>query len=438
MSLPDQAPDPGASTDPGAAEVSAALAMSIAALAPDGRRLGVAISGGSDSTGLLLAAAAHAAARGLEIEAATVDHRLRAESRAEAEAVAQLCGARGIPHAILTWPHDGAPPGNLAAAAREARRDLLAAWARERRLDAVLLGHTRDDQAETVLLRLARGAGVDGLSGMAARITHDGIPFLRPALDLGRADLRAICRAAGVGWVEDPTNADLRHDRPKARAALAALAPLGLSAEGLVRSAAILADQRAALDHAAQAAAAGLMRLGGAGELRIERAGWRALPRDLRLRLLSAAIRHAAGGLRPRARALDPIEGALHAEDAPPPRMIAGARIEPGPEIAVMREPARAACPVPALPGAVWDGRWRLKTHVRDGFLGPLGPEGLRILRSRAALLPAPPPDWETAPRAAKLTAPALWQGKDLLATPHAGHDPVGLAEEIEDLRSAK
>ena len=123
----------------------------------------VAVSGGGDSVALLLLLQETGAR---PLAAVTVDHGLRPESAAEAAAVAALCSARGIAHTLLRW-EEPAGAGNLQARAREARRRLIGDWARGRGIGAVALGHTLDDQAETFLLRLARGSGVDGLSGMA-------------------------------------------------------------------------------------------------------------------------------------------------------------------------------------------------------------------------------------------------------------------------------
>ncbi|MEM8699192.1 MAG: tRNA lysidine(34) synthetase TilS, partial [Pseudomonadota bacterium] len=175
--------------------------------------LGIALSGGADSTALALIAARALGAEALR--AATVDHRLRPESREEAEVAGRIAASLGIPHEILTWQEahqDRAPTGegggNLQARARMARQGLLTDWARAHRLSAVLLGHTMDDQAETVLMRLERGSGADGLAGMAARVEIGGMVWLRPLLDLRRADLRDLLRAEGLDWTEDPSNQD--------------------------------------------------------------------------------------------------------------------------------------------------------------------------------------------------------------------------------------
>jgi tRNA(Ile)-lysidine synthase len=278
-------------------------------LRPEGA-LGLAVSGGSDSMALMRLAAAWASARGVALSVATVDHGLRPEAAEEAAFVAARAAALGLPHETLRWAGwDGA--GNLQNMAREARTRLLAGWAAEAGLGAVALGHTRDDQAETVLLNLARGSGVDGLSGMAERSARGGAVWLRPLLGLARADLRAWLSAEGESWREDPSNADLRFDRVKARVALEALAPLGLGAEGLAATATRLRRARAALEQEAAALARRAGRLGPCGEIALDRAVLADAPEEIALRVLADALRAVSGAVyRPRLAALEALRDA--------------------------------------------------------------------------------------------------------------------------------
>jgi tRNA(Ile)-lysidine synthase len=174
-------------------------------------RIGVAVSGGPDSVALLLLAAA---ACPDAVAAATVDHGLRPESAAEAAFVAALCAARGIPHEVLA--PDEPIGGSLQAAARAARYALLEAWRKRAGIDWLLTAHHLDDQAETVVMRLNRGAGVAGLSGVRAINGR----VLRPLLGWRRAELAAIVDAAGIEAIDDPSNADPRFDRARLRQAL--------------------------------------------------------------------------------------------------------------------------------------------------------------------------------------------------------------------------
>lgn len=271
-----------------AAEPQDLVSAELDRLAGDLPALGIAVSGGGDSLALLHMAHAWGTARGVRIEAATVDHRLRPESAAEAARVGSMAAALGIPHAVLVWRHWGVE-GNLMDAARRARLRLLAAWARDRSLGAVALGHTQDDQAETLLMRLARGAGIDGLSGMAAARDQEGIRWLRPMLGLRRPALREWLARRNIGCIDDPTNEDAAYDRVRARRAIRALE---LPVEALARSAAHLAEARAALAEAAVAVADGVA--ADRGTLRLPRRALAASP-EIRRRLITAALRWVTG-----------------------------------------------------------------------------------------------------------------------------------------------
>ena len=219
----------------------------------------IAVSGGPDSTALAVMAAEWAARRGARVFAATVDHRLRAESAAEAAAVSALCDKLGVPHATLVWT--GAKPSTrLMERAREARYRLLVAHARAVGAEAIATAHHADDQAETVLFRLMRGSGVAGLAGMAATSERDRVILARPLLGLAKADLVAFCRGRGVAFFEDASNADPAYARPRLRALMGALAEEGLDAQGLVRLARRAAEADKALERMTEAADA---RLGG-------------------------------------------------------------------------------------------------------------------------------------------------------------------------------
>ena len=191
------------------------FAADLAALSPPGERIGIAVSGGPDSLALLLLAAA---ARPGAVEAATVDHRLRPASHTEAETVAAICAAHGVPHTILTARWTDPPTANIQARARDERYALLADWAARHELAAVATAHHADDQAETLLMRLARGAGIAGLGGARPRRPlTDGTALVRPVLTWRKAELAAIVAQAGLTPLDDPSNRDPRHDRARVR-----------------------------------------------------------------------------------------------------------------------------------------------------------------------------------------------------------------------------
>lgn len=201
---------------------------------------GVAVSGGSDSLALLLLC--DAAFPGKTF-AATVDHGLRPESAREAAFVALVCQSMGVPHRVL---HAAEPAGgNIQDWARRERYAALGDWAAERGLTAILTAHHADDQLETIIMRLNRGSGVAGLSGIRARQGK----VLRPLLGWRRAELTRIVEAAALVPVDDPSNRDDRFDRARLRKALANADWLDPAAAG--QSAAALADAETALEWAA-------------------------------------------------------------------------------------------------------------------------------------------------------------------------------------------
>lgn len=253
---------------------------SLGALAGDPPCLGVAVSGGPDSVALLLLAAASMPGR---ISAATVDHGLRAEAAVEAEQVASLCAQLGCPHAILPVTVEDGTAG-VQAEARRARYQALSAWADRNGIAYLATAHHADDQAETILMRLKRGSGLPGLSGIRA-VREDGhLSIVRPLLGWTKAELVAIVDAAGVVAVDDPSNRDPRFDRTGMRAFLAA--NTDFEAGRLARSAAALGEAEQALGWAAeQLFDARCSADGDALTMSVMD-----LPRDLRRRLLSRAM----------------------------------------------------------------------------------------------------------------------------------------------------
>jgi tRNA(Ile)-lysidine synthase len=229
------APDPPA-------ELVARFVESLARLWPDRGRLGLAVSGGPDSLALLLLA--EAAIPG-QFDVATVDHGLRPESAGECAMVAELCATRGVACAVLPV---AVASGNVQSEARRARYAALAAWAEQRDLSAIATAHHADDQAETLLMRLNRGSGLAGLTGVreARFMPGSAVSLIRPLLAFRRDELGALVAAAGLVPVDDPSNADERFDRVRIRRALAEadwLDPLALS-----RSACLLGEAQQAID----------------------------------------------------------------------------------------------------------------------------------------------------------------------------------------------
>lgn len=373
------------------------------------RRLGVAVSGGGDSTALLCLLADIAQTEQVELFAATVDHGLRPESATEAETVAALAQDWNIPHETLKWDGwDGT--GNLQDAARRARYHLLTDWAKRLELDAIALGHTADDQAETVLMRLGRAAGVSGLSAMAPARREGGITLLRPLLYTTREDLRNYLRAKEVEWIEDPSNHDLRFDRIKARAALSGLDQIGITTHTLSHVAENMAQARVALAQYAQDSARCVVRVED-GDLCVDRSAFAAMPEEIRRRILTAAVRWIAGAeYTPRHSA---VAQALKAILMGKTGTIGGCILLPDGENTWICRELKAVAQQTAPPGTLWDGRWIVTGPTTEGAeIRPLGEDGIVQLEN-----------WRTTgkPRAALLSGPAVWTGQTLLAAPLAG-----------------
>ena len=232
-----------------AADLAACLAQTGAE--PHAAPLAVAVSGGADSMALLALAAVRR-----PVIAATVDHGLRAESADEAAMVARWCAGAGIAHHRLQPATPRAAGENLHDWARRERYAALGAWARGAGAAALLTAHHADDQAETFLMRAARGAGVAGLAGVRAAVWIETgaqpLRLVRPLLGWRRAELRALAERLALPFVDDPSNDDARFARARFRALLAET-PL-LDIPGLARAALHAAEADAALDTLAEAA----------------------------------------------------------------------------------------------------------------------------------------------------------------------------------------
>ncbi len=386
--------------------------------------IGVAVSGGSNSMALLHLFARVQAHRGGEVRAVTVDHRLRSEAADEARFVATVCKTLGVGHSTRVWEH-GPVEGNLQDRARRARYGLIAGWARETGIDHVVIGHTADDQAETFLMGLAREAGIDGLSGMRKAWTADGVHWARPYLLTPRAELRAYLRRNGASWVEDPSNADEGFTRVKARRALKALKPLGITVEKLSTVTTNLSIAQGALRLAASERADRVVRTD-AGEVIIDREEFlRSGPELVRRILIGALAWIGRGDYAPRADALFRLERSIVEGCG---ATLAGCRIVvKDMDIRITREP-KAVTGLEGSTDTPWDGRWRLTgPHEATLCVRALGAEGLRHCT-----------DWRATghSRAALVVSPAIWRGNTLVAAPLAGFEGGWAAEIVTGFHS--
>ncbi len=383
---------PAATESDSAAITVAEFAAWLAPLGPwdAARRIAVAVSGGADSLALAILAQGWGDAAAL-----IVDHGLRASSAAEAEQTRAVLAARGMPARVLTLTELRAGPG-LAARARAARYAALTAACAEAGLVDLLLGHHAGDQAETVLMRSRRGSGEGGLAGMAAVVETDAVRLLRPLLVVPPGRMRATLREAGLSWVEDPTNTDMRTTRARLRAELAgdlSLLPVA-QRNGQARAA---AERAAATELAAR--------------VRIYPEGFAVLsPGPVSPAALAMLLRAVAGGRHPVSAAV--VAGLAR---APGPATLAGVRVLPagrmGPGWLLVREAAAMAPEAAWRPGLVWDGRFRAAGTAPPGTrLGALGADAAR-LRGVSPL-----------PAAVLRTLPAIRRNSLLSEVPHLAY----------------
>jgi tRNA(Ile)-lysidine synthase len=413
-------------------------------------RLLVAVSGGSDSMALLQLLNAwrqRSSATPPELFVVTVDHALRPAAAAEATWVAAETRSLGLSHETLRW-NDAKPVTGLQEAAREARYRLLAAATRHHQCDAIVLAHTQDDQAETVLMRLGRGSGVDGLTAMRQRgQTPDGVLLLRPFLGIPKTRLTATLEVLGKTWREDPSNADERFERVRLRSARAHSDALGLLPPHLAQSAMRLGRARDALDRWTNDVISQHIELHDGAGARVAEAEIRRLPDEIALRTLQRLLWAFGGQDRaPRLARLETLLADL--QSGRTAATLGGCEITRTTEhLCVFKEGGRTGLPeISVIPGrsVVWDQRFMVTVDAapnhpsRPVMIRPLDDRGWRHLR-REFEASTSERTWsglqfalvvlETAlgdlPWRARLTLPSIWDGSRLVAVPYLGiRDP--------------
>jgi tRNA(Ile)-lysidine synthase len=367
---------------------------------PASRRVAVAVSGGADSLCLALLAAGWGKPVGL-----IIDHGLRSESATEACVTQARLARIGVPGRIIRL-QNLAPGPALAARARAARYEALTSGALDAGCLDLLLGHHRGDQAETLVMRRGARSGPAGLAAMP-RVTHTAaLRLLRPLLDVPAIRLRATLRAAGLAWVEDPSNHNQAALRTRIRLAL------GEAGGEALDAAATDASRYAMLRAAAEHHAAGIL----AARAALYPEGYATLaPGPIPPGALASLLQAIGGNPYP------PNGAALARLAANPvPAVLAGVRLlaagRLGPGLLVVREQAAMQPPVAATPGTMWDGRFYLAETALpapDATLGALGAEAAR-LRHASRL-----------PFAVLATLPALRVNGALAVVPHIGYPDV-------------
>jgi tRNA(Ile)-lysidine synthase len=381
------------------------------------RRIALAVSGGADSMALMLLAAEWRR-RGPdrpELTVLTVDHGLRAEAAAETAMVAREAARLGLAHRALPWTGPK-PAADLQAAARAARYGLMTQQCRAEGIAAIATAHTADDQAETLLMRLARGSGLDGLAAMAPTSARDGVALLRPLLTVSRPRLIATLRERGLGWIEDPSNQDRRYERSRLRAGLKAAEALGLTPERLARAALRLGRARIALEQATRDLLRETLTAHPAGYGELPLAALTVAPQEIAVRALAAMAAIFGGGQRPvRLARVEALEAAIRQGSARQATLGGAIFARRGGLLRAAREFGRmtaAPMPLPEAGRHCWDGRFLLAAAEAGLTAEPLGPHGLRQLRAEGASLALPARiGW---------TLPALRRGGALVFVPLA------------------
>ena len=388
-------------------------------------RIGVAVSGGGDSVALLCLIADFAKSQPMEVHAISIDHGLREAAAEEVRTVTELCGRIGVPHHVEYW-QSWQGKGNLMAEAREARYGLLSDWAQANGISMIALGHTANDQAETLMMRLARGSGVDGLSAMSPRRVSDNITWLRPLLRIHRRELRYFLQERGEIWVEDPTNENRDFERIRMRDALRLLEPLGLSTDTLVDVAHNMSKAREALDWQTFIAAQDIARVS-FGAVAFDLRRYRTLPDEIARRMLMRAVMWISGsGYAPR-RAT--VQNAMEAVREGRTFTMDGCQILHDKDLVWVTRELNALKDNSSEVGETWDNRWFVDGPEDDPDIQvrALGDEGIAQLD-----------DWRShkIPRVVLAGTPGVWEGTSLIAAPLAFRSE-GWTAELEGGKDA-
>jgi tRNA(Ile)-lysidine synthase len=385
----------------------------------------LAVSGGADSVALMQLASRWARQHKppTKLLVATVDHALRATSRDEADWVGSEARTLGLEHETLTWIGDK-PSNGIQDAAREARYRLLAVHARSCAASgpvAIVTAHTEDDQAETLLMRLARGSGLDGLTAMSEqRALDEQCVLLRPLLGVSGARLRATLREAKLKWLEDPSNGADRFERVRLRKARTAFTGVGLTNDKIALSARRLARAQAALDAGVRTLQeVTSLDLHGGAFASFDHAAWLAAPEELRLRLLARLITSYGGQAEPlRLVQLEALADRLADGDFEGATLGGAAVSRHGSFVRIFRELGRMPLPTfPLPPGAteVWDRRFRVRTSVEASGIPDVRALGLDAFAQLRQQLDVP----RDVPAKAAATLPAFWRGSELIIVPY-------------------
>jgi tRNA(Ile)-lysidine synthase len=411
---------PSAATEPLTASAFATLMQPFV---PVSLRLAVAVSGGPDSMALAWYVHNWTAVHQGDLRAFIVDHGLRPDSASEATATQQQLARIGLKAEILRWEH---PPiaSRIHLLARKARYRLLIEACQRHAITDLLLAHHQDDQAETILMRLAKGSGVDGLAGMATQNTVHGLRLLRPLLHVPKDRLIAACQAAQMRYISDPSNGSSQFARGRLRRVMPLLATEGLTIDRMIDLAARAADVKAALDYYTLDFLRISSHRDDAGTLRIDLDKLRTAQTTIAQRAVQTCLQtFNAQRYPPEHASLLLLVEALLALKPMTPRTLHGCLVSRTTTQAVfMREEAAIADHATLHDGerVQWDNRWHVLLMASDPSLSytirPLGNQPHDVVDSLAPGLRRKIPQGR-----ARATLPALWQGAKLVKIPTLG-----------------
>lgn len=386
--------------------------------------VGLAVSGGADSMALMHLAHQWRGAIETDLPQITVlsvDHGLRDGSAQEAHWVKQAAKNLGLSCQVLRW-EPGNKQSRIQQDARQARYDLMAGYALENGIDALVTAHHLDDQAETVLMRLARGSGLDGLGGMHLSSTWAGLPLLRPFLDISKQQLVECLSQRGIEWLEDPSNEDKKFERVRIRKAMHDLQKLGIDATAVAKSARRMRRASEALEQAASAFLKDHAQASDTGFCQIDARAFATAPDEIALRAISLSIQSIGGRIMPPQLAkLEAVFLALKDAGSKSQTLGRCAVMRSGGSILVLREGGRRGpSPLRLDPGrtGLWDGRYCVSldaSHESPVEVRALGRDAYRKIRDDL-------PETKSLPPLAAAGLVSFWRDDALLAVPPLGY----------------
>ena len=422
---------PASNSAPLHADEFAALMRPLGAF-PNGASFAVAVSGGPDSMALSFCMKRWCAAQGHHLRAFIVDHALRAESAAEAATTKERLGALDIPADILKWEH-GVVTSRLHITARRARYELITKACKNAGISHLLLAHQREDQAETIVMRLAKGSGIDGLAGIAVASMKDGVHVLRPLLAISKERLIATCHDAKISFVTDPSNASEKFARGRLRRMLPLLAEEGLTVERLVELGDRARTARDALDYYTHELLRTAAEQNIYGVVSISIPALMSAPRAIIERAITICLQTVhAGDYAPEHLSLTRLVDDILSGEPMAARTLHGCLIsQRGERVTIMREYAMIT-EFPTLnPGEtlLWDGRWHVALAPSAGAdnapltVRPLGNPPHENVDQLSPQLRHDLPQGR-----ARATLPSLWLGKNLVAIPAFNDGKTGFS----------